>query len=110
MCSRMNVGKMPSGVGNVLACDRSAHSPTPTMRNSVNCTNTTMPLPMIARCASLSDSRREQALHDQLVGAVRRHGQERAADQAREHRVRLVEHRSTKSMHLQLPGRAARGR
>ena len=57
----MNVGKMLSGGGERAVHRSSAHRPMPTNRNSAICTNTTMPLPMIARCASrrfFDDSRR----------------------------------------------------
>ena len=60
---------------------------------------------MIARCASLSDPRRHQSLHDQLIGAVRRHGEERAADQPRPHRVRIG-HREGEVEHARLSRRA----
>ena len=36
-------------------------------------------------------ARRQQALHDQLIGAVRRHRQKRTADQAGEDGVRSIE-------------------
>ena len=58
-------------------------------RKSENWQKTTKPLPMIAPLRVLERARRQQPLHDQLIRAVRRHGEECAADQPRPHRVRL---------------------
>ncbi len=58
---------------------------------------------MSALRASREAARRQQALDDELVGTVRRHGEERAADQPREHGVRSVESRIEVD-HVQLVG------
>ena len=91
MCSTMNVGKIASVASKCRRLVKAPRARAPITRNSVNCTNTAKPLPMIARCASRRMRAREQALHDQLVGAVRCHREERAAEQPREQRVRAVE-------------------
>ena len=90
--STMKVGKTASGAAKLRPCITD-QSPIPINRKRVNCANTAIPLPITRSLRVAQRARGEQPLHDELVGAVRRHREEGAAEQPSEERLRPVEAR-----------------
>ena len=96
-CRTMKVGKISSGEWNAASDEaaagsigrpwKKAKSITPIERKSVICRRTTKPLPDQGLARVLQAAAGEQPLHDQLVGAVARHRQERAAEDPGPERV-----------------------